>query len=145
MADPVANSLAIITATINTIKYIHRAVEAVKDAPDHIKHLDSTCKLVDLHMHKIHGMLERKRMQPEQTQYQAPYYEAIKDVLECLKGDLSTIQANIPEDFESRGFTGRWLRSRAMKALKLNFNINDKVLARVDRSINILALTTTNL
>lgn len=150
MAEPVANVVGIITGTVLLLEAIRRSIEATKDVPQQIRHLQNTCTLVGEELSQIRTRLEQNHLGLHEDDYEDSYYYAIAGVVETIHMDLDDIYGSIKNRAPSKTWPGRIWQNQvkkrdAFQAIDLKVKLNMKALARIDTNIGVLTLTTLNL
>ena len=139
--EAVANSVGVITGTVQLLVAIHKSIEAIEDAPQQIRHLQVICHAASLKLEDIcHQLRSVKTIGDRNT-----YYESIYQVVRSMEIDVILIREQIPKEIPSRRWFARLKNSNVVHAVDIALNQNKEAIARFERSMNVLMWTTTKL
>lgn len=141
--EPVANTIAIVTASVQLLNAIHRCIEAIRDAPQQIRHLQSICQLAGSNLKdvELHLRTDGGEIPGNDDDHAADQIAPIAGLVGVMQTDLEHIH-RIVESHRSGRLLSRIRRWDTIRALELKLSLNSKALRRIDRSMLILTWTT---
>ncbi|KAM0427793.1 hypothetical protein ACHAPT_007250 [Fusarium lateritium] len=141
MAELASAVIALIGTGLKTWSVFEDLIKAVNNSPAEIQHWTVVSGLLNESCSLMEERLERWRV-ADLTHTQKKYLESISAYLECFQRDLEGL--GIPDADAFHGGTSTF-KDRALNAFRLKMGQDDRVIARVDRNIQIFQISASGL